>query len=72
VSEKNAPMKIFVPKGVKERGYWRGLRNEKLHDLYSSQNITIVIKSRTMRLAGLVARMRKKKGAEGVSFVNEV
>lgn len=66
MSEEKALRKIFVPKRVKERGYWRGLRNEVLHDLYSSPKIKNVIKSRTMRLAGRVARMRKKRGAEVV------
>ena len=33
------------------------LHNEELNDLYSSPNIVRVIKSRTMRWAGHVARM---------------
>jgi hypothetical protein len=33
------------------------LRNDELHDLYSSPNIVRVIKSRRMRWAGHVARM---------------
>jgi hypothetical protein len=61
VSEKKALRKIFVCKRVKERGYWRGVRNEELHELYSSPKISSVIKSRTMRLAGRVARIRKKE-----------
>ena len=68
MSEKQALRKIFVPKRVEERGYWRGLHNEELHDLYSSPKITNVIKSRTIRLAGRVAH-KEKRGAEGVSFV---
>jgi hypothetical protein len=35
---------------------WRRLRNEELHNLYSSPDIIRVIKSRRMRLAGHVAR----------------
>lgn len=69
VSEITALRKIFVPKRVKERGYWRGLRNEELHDLYPSPKITSVIKPRIIRLAGRVARMRKKRSAERVSYV---
>jgi hypothetical protein len=35
------------------------LNNEELNDLYSSPNIFRVIKSRRMRCAGHVARMRR-------------
>jgi len=69
MSKKKTLRKIFVPKRVKERGYWRGLRNEELHDLYSSPRITSVIKSRTTKLVRRVARMRKMRGAKGVSSV---
>jgi hypothetical protein len=41
---------------------WRKLHNEELHDLYSSPTIVWVIKSRTMRLAGHVARMGRGRG----------
>ena len=43
-------------------GYRRRLRNEKLYDLYSSQNIIRVIKSRSMRWAERVALMEERKG----------
>jgi hypothetical protein len=39
---------------------WK-LHNEELHNLYSSPNIIRIIKSRRMRWAGNVARMREKK-----------
>jgi hypothetical protein len=38
-------------------GGWRKVHNEELHNLYSSPNITRMIKSRRMRWAGHVARM---------------
>jgi hypothetical protein len=38
---------------------WRKLRNEELHNLYSSPNIIRQIKSKRMRWAGHVARMGK-------------
>jgi hypothetical protein len=38
-------------------GGWRRLRNEELHNLYTAQNITRVIKSRIMRWAEHVAGM---------------
>jgi hypothetical protein len=41
---------------------WSKLHNEELHDLYSSPTIVWMIKSRTMRLAGHVARMVEGRG----------
>jgi hypothetical protein len=45
--------------GPKREEYksWGKLHNDELHDLYSSPNIVMVIKSRRMRWAGHVARM---------------
>jgi hypothetical protein len=51
---------IFGPKR-EEDGSWRKLHNDELHDLYSSPNIIRVIKSRRMRWAGHVARMRERR-----------
>ena len=42
------------------------MHNEELNDLYSSPNIVRVIKSRTMRWAGHVARMGEEGGVEGL------
>jgi hypothetical protein len=53
--------RIFGPKR-KEDGSWRKLHNDELHDLYSSPNIVTMIKSRTMRWAGRVARMGEGGG----------
>jgi hypothetical protein len=39
------------------------LYNEELHNLYSTQSIIRIIKSRRMRWAGHVARMGEKKNA---------
>ena len=44
-------------------GEWRKLHNEEPNDLYFSQNIIRVIKSRRMRWAGHVARMGDRRGA---------
>ena len=40
---------------------WRKLHNEELRDLCWSPNIVRAIKLRSMRLAGLVARMGVKR-----------
>ena len=52
----------FGPRRDEVTGEWRKLHNGELHDLYSSPNIVRVIKSRTMRLAGRVARMGERRG----------
>ena len=43
-------------------GEWRRFHKEELNDLYCSPNIVRVIKSRTIRWAGHVARMGKDSG----------
>jgi hypothetical protein len=53
--------RIFRPKRDEVTGEWRKLHNEKLHILYSSPNIIKKIKSRRMRWAGNVARMREER-----------
>jgi hypothetical protein len=55
--------KTFGPKRDDVTGDWRKLRNEELHNLYSSQNIIRMIKSRRMRRAGYIARMGEKMTA---------
>jgi hypothetical protein len=44
-------------------GGWRKLRNEDLHNLFSSPSIIRMIKLRRMRWAGHVARMGVKSNA---------
>jgi hypothetical protein len=53
--------RIFGPKRNEVTGGWRKLHNEELQNLYSSQSIIGIIKSRRMRWAGLVARMGEKR-----------
>jgi hypothetical protein len=52
---------IFGPKRDEVTGKCRKLHNKDLHDLYSSSIIIRIIKSRTMRWAGHVARMGEKR-----------
>jgi hypothetical protein len=63
VFENRVLRRIFGPKTDEVTGEWRKLHNEELRDLYSSPSIIRIIKSRTMRWAGHVARMREKKNA---------
>jgi len=62
VLEKRVLRRIFGPKREEVIREWRKLRNEELNDLHCSLNIVRVIKSRTMRWAGHVARMGEKRG----------
>jgi hypothetical protein len=56
-------VRIFGPKRDEVTGDWRKLHNEELHNLYSSPNITRMIRSRRMRWAGHVVRMGEKRNA---------
>ena len=58
--------RIFGHKREEVTGEWRKLHNEELNDLYCSPNIVRVIKSRRMRWAGHVARMRERRGVYSV------
>jgi hypothetical protein len=60
VFENRVLRRIFGPKRDEVTGEWRKLHNEELRDLYSSLSIIRIIKSRRMRWAGHVARMREK------------
>jgi hypothetical protein len=50
-------LRIFGPKWEELAGGWRILHNEELYNLWASQNIVRVVKSR--RWAGHVTRMEK-------------
>jgi hypothetical protein len=58
--ENRALRRIFEPKRDEVTGSWRKLHNEELHNLYSSQSISRMIKSRRMRWAGHVTRMWRR------------
>jgi hypothetical protein len=52
--------RIFGPKRDEVTRDWRKLHNEELHKLYSWPNLIRMIKSRRMKWAGHVARMRRR------------
>jgi hypothetical protein len=55
--------RIFEPKRDEVTGGWIKLRNEELHNLYSSPHIIEVIKLRRVRCVRNVACTRKKINA---------
>jgi hypothetical protein len=57
VFENRVLWRIFGPKRDEVTGEWRKLHNGELHNLYSSPDIIMQIKSRRMRWVGHVARM---------------
>jgi hypothetical protein len=61
--------RIFGPKRDEVTGGSKKLRNEELHNLYSSPSIIRIINSRRMRLAGHVARTGKNRNAYGILMV---
>jgi hypothetical protein len=63
VSENRVLRRIFVPKRDEVTGDWRKLHNEELHNLHSSSNVIQMMKSRRMRWAEHVARMRETRNA---------
>jgi hypothetical protein len=61
VFENRVLRRIFGPKRDEVTGGWRKLRNEELHNVYSSPDIIRQVKSRRMRWAGQVARMGEQR-----------
>jgi hypothetical protein len=55
VLEKRVLRKLFGPKRDEVTGKWRKLHNEEFNDLYSSSNITWLMKLKRMKWAGDVA-----------------
>jgi hypothetical protein len=68
VFENRALRRIFGPKRDEVRGGWRKLRNEELHNFYCSPSIIRITKSRRMRSAGQLARMRRRGMHIGFSW----
>jgi hypothetical protein len=58
--------RVVGPKRDEVTGGWRKLHNEELHGLYSSPSIIRIIKARSMRLVGHVARMEEVRGAYNI------
>jgi hypothetical protein len=63
VSENSVLRRTVWPTGDEVTGEWRKLRNQELNDLYSSPNITCLMKSRRTAWAGLVVPMRDRRDA---------
>jgi hypothetical protein len=57
--------KILESQKYEITGSWIRLHNEELHNLYSSENVIRMIKSRRMRGVGPVARMERKRNEIG-------
>ena len=63
VSENSVLRRIFGPKRDEVTEEWRKIYNKELNELHSSPNNIRMIKSKIMRFAGHVARMRKRRDA---------
>jgi hypothetical protein len=60
VFENRGLRRIFGPRRDEVTGEWRKLHNKELHDLYSSQSIIRIIKSRRLIWAGHLARLGRR------------
>jgi hypothetical protein len=58
----NSVLRMICGPKREEDGSWRKCQDDELHNLYSSPNIIMVIKSRRMRWAGHVALMGEGRG----------
>jgi hypothetical protein len=56
----NRVLRLFELKRDGVTAGWRNLRNEDLHNLYSSRSIIRMFKSRRMILSGHIARMEER------------
>jgi hypothetical protein len=63
VFENRVLRRIFGPKRDEVIGDWRKMHSQELHNLYFSPSLIKMIKSRIVRLAKYVARMREKRNA---------
>jgi hypothetical protein len=61
VFENRVVRRVFGPKKDEVAGGWRRLHNEELHNLYASPDLIRVIKSRRLRWAVHVARIREMR-----------
>jgi len=66
VFENRVLRRIFGPTRDEVTRKWRKLHNEERNDQYSLPNIVRVVKSRRMRWAGHVVRMREDRGVHRV------
>jgi hypothetical protein len=71
VFQKRVLRRIFEPKRDEVTGGWRNLHNEELHNIYSSQSIIRITKSRRMRWAGHVALMGRIRMYIGFWWENQ-
>jgi hypothetical protein len=62
VFEKKVLRRIFGPRRDEVTGDWRRLHNEEINVFYCSPNIMRVIKWKSMRLDGHIARMGEERG----------
>jgi hypothetical protein len=61
VFENRMLKRIFGPKRDEATGGWRKLNNKEARDLYASPSLIRIIKSRSIRWVGYVARMGKEE-----------
>jgi hypothetical protein len=71
VVENRVLRRIFGPRRQEVAEGWRRLHDEELHSLYASQNIMMMIKSRTVRLLGHAACMGEMRNAYIEIFIGK-